>query len=225
MDCYILWVEIKKKKGARLDPAEIKQFIIFIEGIIPSRRDMLYSNATFNLHKEFHCALASLKAGLELVFIMEEACLLREKPFSLQYVISYGDIEVPRRKSMFRGIVGTGLAHADVLMQRLRDSKTDRFYVSIRDLEESEFLRKLFGFYQSICDAWRPGDYKLAAELLLFDYKFIAKSTDKAISGIWRRHKSLNIRGYQTIKDLILKTPDLIIKKKQSWSNEQPPAF
>jgi len=176
MECYILMAEIKKAGGLRPEALEIKQFINFIESIIPKKLNLLYSNSMFNLNKEFECALASLNAGFELIFTLEEALLISERPFILNYVITYGDIEVPRRKGMFRGIVGRGLM--------------------------------------------RAGSF-----IMLWDYNLIAKEMEKDPSLIWKRRKSLNIRQYNTIKELILRTPDLIIKKKPSRTNEQPPAF
>ena len=226
MECYILMAEIKKAGGLRPEALEIKQFINFIESIIPKKLNQLYSNSMFNLNKEFECALASLNAGFELIFTLEEALLISERPFILNYVITYGDIEVPRRKGMFRGIVGRGLMRADIRMQRLRDSREDRFNVEIRDRVESSYLTNLFSLYQMVCDSWTKKDVKLAGSfIMLWDYNLIAKEMEKDPSLIWRRRKSLNIRQYNTIKELILRTPDLIIKKKPSRTNEQPPAF
>ena len=88
MDCYILWVEIKQELKTRAGEDEIKKFINFIESVVPGELDLLYSNALFNLNRDFQCALASLKAGLELIFIMEEALIMKDKPFELQYVIT-----------------------------------------------------------------------------------------------------------------------------------------
>jgi len=226
MDCYILWVEIKQELKTRAGEDEIKKFINFIESVVPGELDLLYSNALFNLNRDFQCALASLKAGLELIFIMEEALIMKDKPFELQYVITYGNIEIPRRRSMFRGIIGYGLGRADIKMQRLRDSRTDRFYVDIRDREESEFLTKLLSLYQRVYDSWSRKDCKLIAQLIIFwDYNHIAKDMNKDRALIWRRRKSLGIQQYNDIKDLILSTPDLIFKKKPSNTNEQPPVF
>jgi hypothetical protein len=152
--------------------------------------------------------------------------LLKEKPFELRYVITYGEIEVPRRKRMFYGIVGRGIARAEIKMAQLRTRGGSRFYMDLRDIQESSFLTKLFGLYQDLYDSWRPKDYKLAAQLIyIWDYNLIAKGMGKSRSLIWRRRKSLKIQEYNTIKDLIEKTPELIIKKKASKSNEQPPAF
>lgn len=226
MDCYILSAEIKLDKGQRLEATEIKQFIDFIETIIPNEPDLLYSKSMFNLNKEFQCALASLKGGLELIIIMEEALLIKEKPFSLQYVITYGDIEIPRHKNLFRGIMGYGLTLADLKMQKLRDSRTDRFFVDIRDREESVFLTKLLSLYRKVYDSWRRKDCKLVLNLITFwDYAFISKEMDKDRTLVWKRRKTLNIQEYNTIKDLILSTPDLVIKKMPSKTNEQPPVF
>ena len=226
MECYILTAEIKQAVHRRLDPTEIKQFINFIESILPKWQNLLYSNSMFNLNKEFECAVASLKAGFELLFQLEEQLLSRERPFILQYVITYGDIEVPKRKGMFRGIVGNGLLKADIRMQKLRESKDDRFNNEIKDRVESLYLNGLFSLYQMICDSWSPKDYKLAYGLIfLWDYKLIAKGMNKDAALVWKRRKALKIRQYDICKELILKTPELIVKKKASRTNEKPPAF
>ncbi|MEI8005404.1 MAG: hypothetical protein WCI48_04295 [Bacteroidota bacterium] len=226
MDAYILSAEMVHMDTRRPDNDEIKRFINFIEGIIPGKLNLLYSIHMFNLHKIFQYALADLKAGFSLIFQLEEALLLKEKPFEMRYVITYGEIEVPKRKHMFFGIVGSGIARAEVKMGILGSRSGERFYMDLRDREESSFLTKLFGLYQGLYDSWKPKDCKLAAQLIsLWDYNFIAKELGKSRSLIWRRRKSLKIKEYNNIKDLILKTPDLIIKKKFSKSNEQPPAF
>ena len=226
MEAFILSAEMIRKDKRRLDPAEIKRFINFIEGIIPGKLDLLYSIHMFNLHKEFQCALASLKAGFSLIFILEEALLLQEKPFELRYVITHGEIEVPRRKRMFYGMVGYGITRAETRMDKLRSGHGKRFYIDFGDREEAAFMTRLFGLYQDLYDSWHQKDYKLAAKLIyLWDYNLIAKDMEKSPSLIWRRRKSLKIQKYDDIKDLILKTPDLILKKKPSKSNEQPPVF
>jgi len=226
MEAYILAAEISREGNRRLEPSEIKLFINFIEGVIPKNPDCLYSIHMFNLHKEFLCALESVKAGFSLIFQLEEALLLQEKPFELRYVITYGEIDVPKRKHMFYGIVGHGITRAETRMDKLRSGHGNRFYMDLRDREESAFLTMLFRFYQDLYDSWHPKDYKLAAKLIyIWDYNLTAKEMEKSPSLIWRRRKSLRIREYNNIKDLIIKTPDLIIKKKVSKSNEQPPAF
>jgi len=226
MEAYILSAEICLDKVRRLDTNEIKQFINFIEGIIPKKLDLLYSNSMFNLHKEFQCALASLRSGLELIFILEESLLRKGKPFTLRYVLTHGEIEVPRRKHMFYGMVGNGIGRAVSKMERLRQRRGDRFYVDFRDREESAFMTSLLCLYQRLYDSWHARDYALAASLIDFwDYNMIAKDMGKTPSLIWKRRKSLGIQQYYMFKDLILKAPDLIIRKTPSKTNEQPPAF
>jgi len=215
MDCFIFWTEIKRKQNKPLDQLEIKKFIIFIEKIISKKPELLYSSSTYNLNKEFHCIPVSLKAGFELAISMEEALLAEEKPFTLQYAITWGSIEIPRRRNMFRGFVGSGLAHTDVWMQRLRDSHDKRFIVDTRDLRESDYFTKLFSLYQDLYDSWAVRDFKLVTNLIIFwDYNVVAKNLEKDRALVWKRRKSLNIGQYNTIKDLILKAPDLIAKKK-----------
>ncbi|MCX6283709.1 MAG: hypothetical protein NTW31_05705 [Bacteroidetes bacterium] len=226
MECYILSTELKVVPGSRPDATAIKQFINFIQRIITRRKDLLYSISMFNLNKEFECALASLKAGFDLVFFMEETLLREGRPFTLQYVITYGNIEVPRRKGMFRGIVGGGLLRADIRMQNLRDSRDNRFNIEIRDIVESRYLSNLFSLYQMVFDSWGSKDYRLASDLVdIWDYKMVARDMKKSPSLVWKRRKSLNIQQFNMIKDLIRQTPDLVIKKRPAKFNEQPPAF
>ncbi|MEI7492659.1 MAG: hypothetical protein WCK92_14760 [Bacteroidota bacterium] len=226
MECYILATELKVAPGSRPDATEIKQFINFIQSIVTRKKELLYSISMFNLNKGFECALASLRAGFDLVFFMEEALLRQERPFTLQYVITYGSIEVPKRKGMFRGIVGGGLVRADIRMQNLRDSREKRFNVEIRDIVESGYLVKLFSLYQMVFDSWGRKDYRLASDLVdIWDYKMVARDMKKSPSLVWKRRKTLNIQQYNMIKDIIRQTPDLVIKKRPAKFSEQPPAF
>ena len=166
------------------------------------------------------------ESGFDLVFFMEEALLRQERPFTLQYVITYGSIEVPKRKGMFRGIVGGGLVRADIRMQNLRDSREKRFNVEIRDIVESGYLVKLFSLYQMVFDSWGRKDYRLASDLVdIWDYKMVARDMKKSPSLVWKRRKTLNIQQYNMIKDIIRQTPDLVIKKRPAKFSEQPPAF
>ena len=225
-ECYILAIEIVIEGNRRLQNDEVKMFINFIEGIIPKHKALLYGNDTFNLHHKFHCGLASLKAGLELIFILEEAVIRKGKLFALRYAITFGEIEVPKRKHMFHGIAGLGISRSEMKMDRLRIAPENRFYVDIMDREESKYFNLLFRLYQDLTDSWSPKDSELISQfLLLWDYKIVAEGLNKTPSLIWKRRKSLKMKQYNDLKSLILKTPEMIVKKRKSHSNEQPPAF
>ena len=226
MEAYVLAAEIMREQSRRLDPEEIKQFINFIESVIPKKLNLLYSKSMFNLNKEFQCGVAGLKEAIELIFAMEEAILSKEKPFTLRYIITFGEIEVPRRKHMFYGIVGHGISRAEARMDRLRLKPSHRFYVDTLERTESEYFTRLLLFYQFIWDSWTPKESKMVSQFLNFwDYKEIADHLGQTRSATWKRRKSLHIDAYENIKDLLLRTPEMIIKKKKSRSNEQPPAF
>lgn len=159
-----------------------------------------------------------------MIFHLEEKLVSMGKPFKLQYVITHGPIEIPKRKGMFRGVVGSAFAHASVLMSRNKASKFGRFYFEIMDAEESRHMNYLFSVFQDIVDSWKPKDLELVNHLLFpGNYNVISKEVGKHRSTVLRRHRSLRIDLYQNTKEAILRTPGLILKKKDFESVTAPP--
>lgn len=224
MESYILNARLRNKPGELPDTEEIKQFINFIEKHIGIRNSMFYAKDTFNLGKEFECAVADLKAAFDLIFLMEEWLLMLNKPFQLLYVITFGEFEVPKRKNMFYGIVGDGVARAHWLMGRLRMSKANRFRVEIRDREESVYIESLFLLYQEIIDSWEAKDGRLIHGFLMdLNNNQLAEDFGRTRSGVWKKRRRLRIDHYWRIKNLIRQTPELIIKKKAAEKISAPP--
>lgn len=91
--------------------------------------------------------------------------------------------------------------------QRLESiKKTDsRFLIATSDEKISLHLNNLFLIYEDYLDSWKKGDIEyVKAFLSHMNYKEVASLFNLNISSGWRREKSLKMKQYYTIKEMIL---------------------
>ena len=91
--------------------------------------------------------------------------------------------------------------------QRLESiKKTDsRFLIAISDEKASLHLNNLFLIYEDYLDSWKKGDVEyVKAFLNHMNYKEVAALFNINTSSGWRREKSLKMKQYYTIKEMIL---------------------
>lgn len=166
------------------------------------RKAEILSPFTVTLGDEFQGVPASEVAGLQMIIQMEEMLLEWGVPFTLRYVLGRGAIETSINKEIAHGMLGKGLTETREQLNRLKKEDT-RFLVF--GTKNDGYYNNLFTLYQSVKDDWNTKDSKLITDFLRYDdYKTVADKNDKTWSQMWKRKKTLKIKEYNIIKQMIL---------------------
>ena len=162
----------------------------------------ILSPLTVTLGDEFQGVVTGTQAGLEIMILLEELMLEKSIPFQLRYVLGKGPIQTPVNKEVAHGMLGRGLTETREKLNALKKEDT-RFFVF--GTENDMYFNNLFVLYQSVRDDWNIKDNKVIADFLRYDdYKTVAEKNNKTWSQMWKRKKSLKIREYNIIKQMIL---------------------
>jgi SatD family (SatD) len=176
-----------------------------VEYINKKHKKGILSPLTITLGDEFQGITKNLKAGIQIIFDIEEYILKENLAFSLRFVFSYGKIGTAINSEIAYGMLGEGLSLARKSLTDLK--KTDeRFEISTSKKTKSEAINEAFKVYQHILAKWGSPSEKEIVSLYLneLDYKGIALEMGKTRSQIWKREKTLNISSYFAIKKVIL---------------------
>ena len=159
------------------------------------------SPLTITLGDEFQGIYNHVEKAIEIIISIEEFIITNEMNIKLRYVAHQGEISTRINHKMAHGMLGKGLTHAREELNKMKKGK-DRFKIIY---EKPKRYNELFVLYQSFVDSWKEKDLKYVNAFIKHqDYKQVAEATDKTISQMWKREKSLHIREYGIIKSLIL---------------------
>jgi len=174
----------------------------------------LISPLTITLGDEFQGLADSLISAISIIIYIEEQFICKGKGIYLRYVLNYGLIETNINTKIAYEMLGKGLTDARKKLLELKKEKS-RFYISSQNETINKILNDSFLILQNIISEWDPTkDYFLISKFLsLKDYKIIAKNLHKERSLIWKREKSLNIKSYLAIQNIIMLTSNLKLKK------------
>jgi hypothetical protein len=163
------------------------------------------SPMTITLGDEFQSVVTDLAAGLEVILTLEEQLLIRQHTFKLRYVLHYGAIDTALNTQIAYGMLGGGLAKARHSLDDLKGRRGERFFLQTEVREKDAVLNKLFFLYGAIVDDWKPKEKETLSLFLQHpDYKVVADKLKKDRSLLWRKEKSLHLREYATVKELII---------------------
>jgi hypothetical protein len=153
---------------------------------------------------EFQGITKNLQASLEMVFDIEECIIENNLDLKLKHVIYHDTIKVGQTKYTAYERLGFSLIDARQRLQSIK--KTDsRFLIATSDEKSSLYLNNLFLIYEDYLDSWKLTDYEyVKAFLNNLSYKEVAELFHINISSGWRREKSLKMKQYYTIKEMIL---------------------
>jgi hypothetical protein len=189
----------RKKEGAIL----MKVFDTLISFLNTNYKNQLLSPLTITLGDEFQGVVKNRKAGEEMIIAAEEWLLNKTENIKIRFLLHYGKIETPINPEIAYGMLGKGLSDARDGLNAMKKEK-DRFKVF--GIQDSDNINDHFILFQSIIDGWSVADRKLVADFLKEgDYKKVAEMNKKDASLMWKRERSLKIREYKIIKELILK--------------------
>jgi hypothetical protein len=197
---YILMADVIRSREQRSDG--IAEGLHAITSHINKRfKARIISPLTVTLGDEFQAILADHSICLEILIEIEEKLIQQGLDFKLRYVLLYGQVDTPVNKKIAHGMLGEGLTTARELLGSAKKTE-DRFHILA--FEEKEKINRMFVLFQSFIDQWATRDYPLIHNfLLLDDYKKVAQSHGKTWSQMWKRKKSLRIREYKIVRELI----------------------
>lgn len=153
---------------------------------------------------EFQGITNSLQGSLEMIFDIEECIVENKLDFKLKHVLYHDTLETVQSKHLAYERLGFGLIDAREKLKLIK--KTDsRFLIVTSNEKQSLDLNNLFFIYEDYVDSWKAGDYDMVSAFMNNkDYKEVAEQFNLNISSGWRREKSLKIRQYFTVKEMIL---------------------
>jgi hypothetical protein len=180
---------------------ELKQTVLFINR--KYSKDIL-SPLTITLGDEFQGIIKNVESGLSIIIEIEEYIIKKKFDFKLRYVFNVGDIDTQINAKVAHEMLGVGLTETRTKLNQLK-STDNRINVSMGDEIISSVINNSFVVLDNIINKWDiEDDYEIASTFLEYiDYKIVAEKLHRNRSLIWKREKTLNIRSYRAVKDII----------------------
>ena len=199
---YILMADVKdsrRKKGNKL----MNDLKSVVNETSVDYKSSFVSPITITLGDEFQSIVKSLSEGLDIVFNMEEYRIHNQIDFELRYVIYQGEIDTAINTTVAHEMVGEGLTNARETLQGLK-KKNQNYYIYLDNQTKSKYLNQLFFLYHSEVSGWHKKDYEVIGYFLAGkDYRQIAKIINRDASSVWRKERTLKMKEYFTLKELI----------------------
>lgn len=153
---------------------------------------------------EFQGITNSLFGSLNMIFDIEECIIENGLSFKLKHVLYHDTLETVQSKHLAYERLGFGLIDARDKLNQIK--KTDsRFLMVTNNEKQSLDLNNLFFIYEDYVDSWKKSDFEFVSAFMNNkDYKEVAEQFNLHISSGWRRERSLKIRQYFTVKEMIL---------------------
>lgn len=203
MEHFILMSEIKHPGSC--DPENIKEALKNVTAVINKLHKKDFITALdIVLPNEFQGITNNLQISLEIIFDIEECLIENNLDFKLKHIIYHDRIESMQSKHLAYERLGFALIDARDRLNSIK--KTDsRFLIATNDEKKSLYLNNLFLIYEDYVDSWKKSDYEYVRSFLNhMTYKEVAELFNMNISSGWRREKSLKMKQYYTIKEMIL---------------------
>ncbi len=203
MDHYIL-ISAVRHLGSSKDEGIEKELQNVIGVINKIHKKHFITSLDLVPPDEFQGITNSLQGTLEMIFDIEECIIENNLDFKLKHVIYHNTIKTIQSKYTTYERLGFELIDARERLQSIK--KTDsRFLIATSDEIASLYLNNLFLIYEDYLDSWKKGDFEyVKAFLNHLNYKEVAALFNINISSGWRREKSLKMKQYYTIKEMIL---------------------
>lgn len=199
---YILMADVKSsrlKKGNEL----MNSLKSVVNETSVEYKSSFVSPITITLGDEFQSIVKTLSEGIEIIFNMEEYRIHNQIDFELRYVIYQGEIDTTINTTVAHEMVGEGLTNARESLQELK-KMNQNYYVYLDNQTKSKYLNQLLFLYHSEVSSWRKKDYEVISYFLAGkNYRQIAKIINRDASSVWRKEKTLKMKEYFTIKELI----------------------
>jgi hypothetical protein len=203
MEHFILMAEVIQTKDINKDAvdSDLKNVTSVINKIHKNKfittLDILFDN-------EFQGITNSLQHAIEIIFDIEECLIENSLDFKLKYVLYHDYIKTIHSKHSAYERLGLGLIDARDRLKLIKKTES-RFLIATNNEKTSLFLNNLFLIYGDYVDSWKKNDFELVSAFLNNkNYKEVASLFNLNMSSGWRREKSLKLKQYYTIKEMIL---------------------
>jgi len=203
MNHYILMSEIRDPKLAA--KPDFQKDLKNVAGIINRihKKDLI-TPLDMVVPGEFQGITNNLEGSLNMIFDIEECLIENSLGFKLKHVLYHDTLETVQSKHLAYERLGFGLIDARNRLSQIK--KTDsRFLIVTSNEKQSLDLNNLFFIYEDYVDSWKKSDYELVSAFMNNkDYKEVAEQFGLNISSGWRRERSLKMKQYFTVKEMIL---------------------
>ncbi|MBI1780669.1 MAG: hypothetical protein HYR66_04805 [Sphingobacteriales bacterium] len=198
----ILMADIIKSRKKNQQQVK-KQFAELIAHVNKPYKNQLLSPLTITLGDEFQGVAKTIHSAIDIIQYLEELIVIKNIDWKLRYVLLQGKIETEINPKIAYGMMGKGLAEARQQLISLKKTG-NRFHIFLSNKTKMHKLNSLFIIYQMIVDDWGNKDYSLIKDFVeLIDYKKVAEANKKTYSQMWKRERSLHLKEYKIIKNLI----------------------
>lgn len=179
--------------------AQLKKIV---KDISFQNRDLFLSPLTITLGDEFQSVVKGARDGINLIIRIEEEIIRYSFNLKLRYIFILGSIDTPINRRSAHKMYGEGLIRAREMLKELKKGD-HRIHIDL-DHEQSRVWNSLFFLYSSLVDKWKLEDYGLINEFLVEkDYYTVAKKLSLNRGTIWRKERSLGIRQYLEMINII----------------------
>ncbi len=203
MEHFILMSEIRspRKTGSDIIQKDLKNVTSIINKL--HKKDII-TPLNMVMSDEFQGITNNLQGSIEIIFDIEECIIENNLDFKLKHVLYHDTIETVQSKHVAYERLGFGLIDARDKLKQIK--KTDsRFLIVTNNEKQSLTLNNLFFIYEDYLDSWKKNDYEFVSAFMNNkDYKEVAEHFNLNISSGWRREKSLKMKQYYTLKEMIL---------------------
>ena len=203
MEHFILMAEVIQTKDINKDAvdSDLKNVTSVINKIHKNKfittLDILFDN-------EFQGITNSLQHAIEIIFDIEECLIENSLDFKLKYVLYHDYIKTIHSKHSAYERLGLGLIDARDRLKLIKKTES-RFLIATNNEKTSLYLNNLFLIYVDYFDSCKKNDFELVSAFLNNkNYKEVASLFNLNMSSGWRREKSLKLKQYYTIKEMIL---------------------
>lgn len=203
MEHFILMSAVRNFGSS--SPTGIQKELQNVIGVINKiHKKHFITNLDMVMTNEFQGITNSLQGTLEMIFDIEECIIENNLDFKLKHVLYHDTLESVQSKHTAYERLGFGLIDARERLDLIK--KTDsRFLIATSNEKTSLYLNNLFMIYEDYLDSWKKGDFEyVKAFLNHMNYKEVAELFNINISSGWRRERSLKMKQYYTVKEMIL---------------------
>ena len=203
MDHFILMSDIKHagKGNTTSVEKELRNVISVINKL--HKKDFI-TPLNMVMNDEFQGITNNLQGSIELIFDIEECIIENGLDFKLKHVLYHDTIKTLQSKHLAYERLGFGLIDARELLKNIKKTES-RFLIVTNNENQSLTLNNLFFIYEDYLDTWQHKEFDyVRAFLNNHTYKEVAEQFNINASSGWRREKSLKMKQYYTIKEMIL---------------------
>ena len=204
MEHFIIMSEIKQV-GSSYNEISIKNDLKNVTSVINKiHKNDFITALDLVTNTEFQGITNSLQSSIEIIFDIEECLIENNLDYKLKYVLYHTNLKNTQSKHSVYERLGLSLIDARERLKLIKKTES-RFLVATSNETISLSLNNLFLIYEDYVDSWKKNDFEyVSAFLNNKTYKEVAELFNINVSSGWRREKSLKLKQYYTIKEMIL---------------------